>query len=145
MNLNKAIVIGSLTQDPELRYGANGTPVCSFTVATNSYWQDASGNRQQETEFHRCVAFGDLGERIAAFMTKGSHLCVEGRLKTEAWDHGVHKHYRFVPGRVSALDRYRRQRGRGLRRASHAGAGHRGQGLSDGRAHGTSGGTRSAL
>jgi single-strand DNA-binding protein len=94
MNLNKAIVIGYLTQDPELRYGANGSPVCNFTVATNYNWSDAGSNRHQETEFHRCVAFGTLGERVAQFMTKGSNICVEGRLKTESWEHGDHKHYR---------------------------------------------------
>ena len=94
MNLNKVLVIGYLTHEPELRYGANATPVCSFTVATNFYWHDATGERQQETEFHRCVAFGDLAERIAEFMTRGSHICVEGRLKTESWEHGDHKHYR---------------------------------------------------
>lgn len=94
MNLNKAIVIGYLTHDPELRYSAGGTPVCTFTVATNFSWHDATGARRQETEFHRCVAFGDLGEHIAEFMAKGSHLCVEGRLKTETWDHEDHKHSR---------------------------------------------------
>jgi single-strand DNA-binding protein len=94
MNLNKAMVIGYLTHEPELRYSANATPVCSFTVATNFFRQDATGDRQQETEFHRCVAFGDLGERIAEFMTKGAHICVEGRLKTDSWEHGDHKHYR---------------------------------------------------
>jgi single-strand DNA-binding protein len=94
MNLNKAIVIGYLTQEPELRYGANATPVCTFTVATNFYWKDTSGTRQQETEFHRCVAFGTLAERIAEFMSKGSNICVEGRLKTDSWEHGDHKHYR---------------------------------------------------
>lgn len=94
MNLNKALVIGYLTQEPELRYAASATPVCTFTIATNAYWTDASGRRQQETEYHRCVAFGDLGERIAEFMTKGSNICVEGRLKTDSWEHGDHKHYR---------------------------------------------------
>ena len=94
MNLNKVIVIGYFTQEPELRYGSNGTPVCSFSVATNFYWTDTGGTRQQETEFHRCVAFGNLGERIAEFMSKGSNICVEGRLKTDSWEHGDHKHYR---------------------------------------------------
>jgi single-strand DNA-binding protein len=94
MNLNKAIVIGYLTQDPELRYSANGTPVCTFSVATNFHWHNAQGERMQETEFHWCVAFGDLAERIAEFMEKGSNICVEGRLRTESWEHQDHKHYR---------------------------------------------------
>jgi single-strand DNA-binding protein len=94
MNLNKAIVIGYLTHDPELRYTAHATPVCTFTVATNVYWQDANGLRQQETEFHACVAFGDVAERIAEYMSKGSNIGVEGRLRTESWDHMDHKHYR---------------------------------------------------
>jgi single-strand DNA-binding protein len=94
MNLNKVLVIGYLAHEPELRYGSTATPVCTFTVATNHYWQDTSGARQQETEFHRCVAFGDLAERIAEFMTKGSNICVEGRLKTDTWEHGDHKHSR---------------------------------------------------
>jgi single-strand DNA-binding protein len=94
MNLNKAIVIGYLTQDPELRYTANATPVCTFTVATNFSWHDANGLRQQETEFHACVAFGDVAERIAEYMSKGSNIGVEGRLRTESWEHDDHKHYR---------------------------------------------------
>jgi single-strand DNA-binding protein len=94
MNLNKAIVIGYLTQEPELRYSANSTPVCTFTVATNFYWNDGNGLRQQETEFHQCIAFSDLAERIAEYMSKGSNICVEGRLRTESWEHGDHKHYR---------------------------------------------------
>ena len=94
MNLNRALVIGYLTQDPEMRYSATGTPICTFTIATNFSRKDAGGERQPETEFHQCIAFGDVGERIAEFMAKGSHLCVEGRLRTEKWDHGDHKHYR---------------------------------------------------
>jgi single-strand DNA-binding protein len=94
MNVNKAIVIGYLTHDPELRYTATATPVCTFTVATNAYRRDAGGERVQETEFHPCVAFGHVGERIAEFMRKGSNICVEGRLRTESWEHGDHKHYR---------------------------------------------------
>jgi single-strand DNA-binding protein len=94
MNLNKVLVIGYLTQEPELRYSATTTPVCTFTVATNSYRRDAAGERMQETEFHNCVAFGDLAERIAQYMSKGSNICVEGRLRTESWEHGDHKHYR---------------------------------------------------
>jgi single-strand DNA-binding protein len=94
MNMNKAIVIGYLTHEPELRYTANATPVCTFTLATNSYRKDASGERVQETEFHSCVAFGDVAERIAEYMSKGSNIGVEGRLRTESWDHMDHKHYR---------------------------------------------------
>jgi single-strand DNA-binding protein len=76
-------------------FASSRATVCEpLQVATNFYGYGTNGNRQQETEFHRCVAFGDLGQRIAEFMTRGSHICVEGRLKTESWEHGDHKHYR---------------------------------------------------
>jgi single-strand DNA-binding protein len=94
MNLNKAIVIGYLTQEPELRYTTSNRPICTFTVATNSYRRDAGGERVQETEFHNCIAFGDLAERIAEYMSKGSNIGVEGRLRTESWVRGDHKDYR---------------------------------------------------
>lgn len=85
-SLNKALVIGNLTRDPELRQTANGQPVCSFSVATNRYWKDQSGERQEKTEYHNIVAWGRLAEICAQYLRKGRKTFVEGRLQTRDWE-----------------------------------------------------------
>lgn len=86
MYLNKAMVIGNLTKDPELKSLPSGSKVCSFSVATNRTWKDAQGAKQEEVEYHNIVAFGKTAELIAQWMSKGSQICVEGRLSTRSWD-----------------------------------------------------------
>ncbi len=86
MNLNKAMVIGNLTRDPETRTTPQGTNVTSFSVATNYVWNDANGSRQEKVEYHNIVAWRKLGEICAQYLTKGSKVYIEGRLQTRSWD-----------------------------------------------------------
>ncbi len=86
MNLNKAMIIGNLTKDPEVRTTPNGTSVTSFGVATNFTWTDASGNRQEKAEFHNTVAWRKLAEICGQYLHKGSKVYIEGRLQTRSWD-----------------------------------------------------------
>src|SRR3989344_3042116 len=85
-SLNKVLLIGNLTRDPELRYTPQGTPVCTFGLATNRSWQpSAGGERQEETEFHRIVAWNKLAELCSELLFKGRKVFVEGRLQTRNW------------------------------------------------------------
>jgi len=96
MNLNKVILIGNLTSDPELRSTPSGQPVCNFRMATNRTWTDkGSGQKQQEAEYHTVVAWGRLAEIASQFLTKGSLAMIEGRLRTRSWqDSSGNKRFR---------------------------------------------------
>lgn len=85
MNLNKAMVIGNLTRDPEVRNTPNGQTVASFAVATNLVWTDASGQKQEKVEFHNIVAWRRLAEICGQYLKKGSKVYIEGRLQTRDW------------------------------------------------------------
>ena len=82
MDLNKAMIIGRLTRDPELRTTANGTPVASFAMATNSVWTDQSGTKQEKAEFHNIVVWKRLAEIVNQYLKKGAKIYVEGRIQT---------------------------------------------------------------
>ncbi len=84
-SLNKVILIGNLTRDPELRYTPAGTAVCTIGLATNRSWTTQSGDTKEETEFHRIVAWNKLGELCAQLLAKGRKIYVEGRLATHSW------------------------------------------------------------
>ena len=84
--VNKAIIVGTLGQDPEMRYTANGSAVANISVATNESWKDReTGETQERTEWHRIVIFGRLGEIASQYLKKGSQAYFEGRLKTNKW------------------------------------------------------------
>ena len=86
-SLNKVMLIGNLTRDPELRYTPKGTAVCSFGLATNRSWMPTDATeRREETEFHRVVAWNKLAELCSQLLTKGRKVYVEGRLQTRSWD-----------------------------------------------------------
>ena len=85
MNLNKAMLIGNLTRNPETRTTPQGQTVCSFGLATNRRWNDQSGNRQEAVEFHNIVAWGKLAEICGQYLVKGKKVYVEGRLQTRKW------------------------------------------------------------
>jgi len=85
MNLNKAMVIGNLTRDPEVRSTSSGATVTNFAVATNLVWTDQQGQRQERAEFHNIVAWRKLGEICGQYLKKGSKVYVEGRLQTNEW------------------------------------------------------------
>jgi single-strand DNA-binding protein len=86
MYLNKAILIGNLTRDPELRSLPSGIKVCTFSLATNRVWKDKNGARQEAADYHNVVVFGRQAETVAQYMKKGSSLLVEGRMQTRSWD-----------------------------------------------------------
>jgi single-strand DNA-binding protein len=86
MYLNKAIVIGNLTRDPELRSLPSGIKVCTFSLATNRVWKDKNGARQESADYHNVVVFGRQAETVAQYMKKGSSILVEGRMQTRSWD-----------------------------------------------------------
>ena len=108
MSLNRAMIIGNLTRDPDSRTTPDGTSVCSFTVATNMVWNDAGGNRQERAEFHNVVAWRKLADICTQYLRKGNRVYVEGRLQTRSWDDqsGV-KRYRteIIAENVIMLDR----------------------------------------
>lgn len=84
-SLNKVQLIGNLTRDPELRYTPQGTAVCTFGLATNRSWTTESGEKKEETEFHRIVAWNKLAELCSQLLFKGRRVFVEGRLQTRSW------------------------------------------------------------
>ncbi len=86
MSLNKAMIIGNLGRDPEMRYTPNGQAVTQFTVAVNRNFKGADGEWQEETEWFRVVAWGPLAERTAEYLRKGRKVYVEGRLQTRQWE-----------------------------------------------------------
>ncbi len=85
MNLNKAMIIGNLTRDPETRNTPSGQTVTSFSVATNMVWTDQSGQQQKKVEFHNVVAWRRLAEICGQYLQKGSKVYIEGRLQTNEW------------------------------------------------------------
>ena len=95
MNLNKVFLIGNLTRDPERRSLPSGQPVVSFGLATNRFYKNQQGERQQETEFHNITVFGRLAEIASQYLQKGSSVFIEGRIRTRNWQdaNGI-KHYR---------------------------------------------------
>jgi len=84
-SLNRVQLIGNLTRDPELRYTPQGTAVCTFGLATNRSWVTGAGEKREEPEFHRIVAWNKLAEICAQFLTKGRKVYVEGRISTRSW------------------------------------------------------------
>jgi len=86
MNLNKVFLIGRLTQDPQIKtIPSSGQQVCNFGLATSRFFTDKSGQKQQQTEFHNIVLFGRLAEIASQYLTKGSLLFLEGRIRTRTW------------------------------------------------------------
>ncbi|MEX2032728.1 MAG: single-stranded DNA-binding protein [Dehalococcoidia bacterium] len=84
--LNKCMVIGHLGADPEMRYTANGSAVTTFSVASSRTFNDASGERREETEWFRVVTWNRLAEICAQYLTKGRQVYVEGRIQTRSWE-----------------------------------------------------------
>ena len=84
--LNKVMIIGNLGRDPEMRYTPSGQAVTQFTVAVNRNYKDAQGERQEETEWFRVVAWGQQAEFSAEYLRKGAKVFVEGRIQTRQWE-----------------------------------------------------------
>ena len=86
MYINKAMLFGNITRDPELRALPSGMNVCSFSVATNRVYRDREGKKQEQTDFHNVVVFGRQADTVAQYLKKGSSVYVEGRIQTRSWD-----------------------------------------------------------
>ena len=84
--MNKAMIIGNLGSDPELRYTQNQTPVATFSVASTERWKDSDGNKQEHTEWHRVVVWKGLAEVCNEHLSKGSKIFIEGKLRTRKWE-----------------------------------------------------------
>jgi len=114
MSLNKAMIIGNLGRDPEMRYTPNGQAVTQFTVAVNRNFRGQDGEWQEETEWFRVVAWGQTGERAAEHLRKGGKVYVEGRIQTRQWeDQTGQKRYttELIADRVTNLERRPREDG----------------------------------
>jgi len=85
-SLNKAMLIGNLGKDPELRYTPSGVAVATFSVATNESWKDQDGNLQERTEWHNIVAWRKLAEICGEYLKKGKKVFIEGRIQTRSYD-----------------------------------------------------------
>lgn len=94
MYLNKALIIGNLTRDPELKSLPSGIQVCSFSIATNHVYRDKDGNKKETAEFHNIVVFGRQAETSAQYLHKGDSALIEGRLQTRSWEADGQKKYR---------------------------------------------------
>ena len=94
MYLNKAIVYGNLTRDPELKALPTGNKVTSFSVATNRVWKDKNGAKQESVDYHNIVLYGKIAELAAQYLKKGSSVLIEGRMQTRSWDDASGKKYR---------------------------------------------------
>lgn len=86
MYLNKALIIGNLTRDPEMRALPSGIQVATLSVATNRVWTDKNGAKQEAADYHNVVLFGRQAEIVAQYLRKGSSVLVEGRMQTRSWD-----------------------------------------------------------
>jgi len=86
MYLNKAMLYGNLTRDPELRSLPSGAQVASFGLATNRVYKDKDGNKQEQADFHNIVVFGRQAETVSQYLKKGSAAFIEGRMQTRSWD-----------------------------------------------------------
>lgn len=85
-SVNKVIIVGNLGRDPEVRYSADGNAICNISIATTSNWKDkSSGERREETEWHRVVMYNRLAEIAGEYLRKGRPVYVEGRLRTRKW------------------------------------------------------------
>ncbi len=85
MNVNKVILVGRLTRDPDMRSTGSGQSVATLSMATNNFWTDKSGTRQERTEFHSVILWGRLSEIAGQYLTKGQECYIEGRLQTREY------------------------------------------------------------
>ena len=86
MYINKVLLFGNLTRDPELRALPSGMNVCNFSIATNRVYRDREGKKQEQTDFHNIVVFGRQADTVAQYLKKGRSALIEGRIQTRSWD-----------------------------------------------------------
>lgn len=105
--VNKAIIVGNVGNDPEVRYMPNGNAVANVSIATSDTWKDRNtGEQQERTEWHRVVFFNRLAEIVEQYVKKGSKLYIEGRLQTRSWEQDGVKRYttEIVANEMQMLD-----------------------------------------
>ena len=126
-SVNKVILIGNLGRDPEVRYMPSGSAICNVTLATTRHWKDkTSGEKQEETEWHRVVFYDRLAEIAGEYLKKGRPVYVEGRLKTRKWQDkdGVEKYTTEIVADRDAAARQPRRHGRRRCRGRRPGEAH---------------------
>src|SRR6267154_4164919 len=129
MYINKAMIFGNLTRDPELRALPSGMNVVNFSVATNRTFKDRDGKKQEQTDFHNVVVFGRQADTVNQYLKKGSSVFVEGRMQTRSWDgKDGEKKYRteVVADRVQFGPRSSGSGGGGAHSTGSGQGGHRG-------------------
>ena len=94
MYINKVILFGNLTRDPEVRALPSGMNVCNFSIATNRVYKDRDGKKQEQTDFHNVVVFGRQADTVNQYLKKGSSAYIEGRMQTRSWEQEGQKKYR---------------------------------------------------
>ena len=109
--MNKAMIIGNLGADPEVRHTTSGKTVANFNVATTEKFTDGEGVKQERTEWHRCVAWTKTAEIVGAYLQKGSKIYAEGRIQTREWEKDGEKKYttEIVVNRIEMLGRTKDQ------------------------------------
>jgi single-strand DNA-binding protein len=106
VSVNKVILIGRLGKHPEVKYAASGSPVCTFSLATNEKWKDKAGNAQEHTEWHVIVAFGKLAEICGQYLTAGRQCLIEGSIRSNKYEdrEGVQRtSYKIVARQMQML------------------------------------------
>lgn len=86
MSVNKAIILGNVGNDPEIKTFENGNKVANFSIATSEKWKDKDGEQQESTEWHSIAVFGKLADIVEQYVSKGQQLYIEGKIKTRSWD-----------------------------------------------------------
>lgn len=94
MAINKVILVGNVGKQPEIRRTEGGAAVANFTMATSEKYKDKAGNIQEQTEWHNIVCWRSLAELVEKYVAKGSHLYIEGKIRTREWEKDGVKHYR---------------------------------------------------
>lgn len=94
MYINKAIIIGNLTKDPEVKKLPNGTTIASMSIATNRVYKDRDGKKQEDTEYHNVSVFGVQADNAGRYLKKGQSVYIEGRISTRSWEKDGEKKYR---------------------------------------------------
>jgi single-strand DNA-binding protein len=101
--MNHFIGIGRLTGGAELKYIANGTPCCKFSICINKTWKDKNGEKQEKPSFFNCVLWGKYGELMSKYLTKGKQIAIEGELEQNAWEDNNHVKHNSIQINVNEL------------------------------------------
>lgn len=118
MSVNKAIILGHLGQDPEVKFLPNGNPVAAFSVATTEKWTDKNGQKQEDTQWHNIVVYGKMAENCGKYLKKGSKVFVEGKIQHRSYE-GKDGQKKYVTDIVSQTIQFLDTKGSGEGRPPH--------------------------